>query len=106
MARLVIAFGGNALIREDERGTWPEQTVHALEAARAIARMGRADEVGAHPRQRPAGRRPARCSRRSASRRRPALPLDSLVADTQGEIGYMIEHALPPLTRRCRPRPC
>ena len=45
MARLVIAFGGNALIREDERGTWPEQTVHALEAARAIARMGRADEV-------------------------------------------------------------
>ena len=45
MARLVIAFGGNALIREDERGTWPEQTAHALEAARAIARMGRADEV-------------------------------------------------------------
>ena len=39
MARLVIAFGGNALIREDERGTWPEQTAHALEAARAIARM-------------------------------------------------------------------
>ena len=45
MARLVIAFGGNALIREDERGTWPEQTAHALEAARAIARIGRADEV-------------------------------------------------------------
>jgi carbamate kinase len=45
MARLVIAFGGNALIREDERGTWPEQTLHALEAARAVARIGRADEV-------------------------------------------------------------
>ena len=40
--RLVIAFGGNALIREHERGTWPEQTAHALEAARAIARVARA----------------------------------------------------------------
>jgi carbamate kinase len=43
--RLVIAFGGNALIREDERGTWSEQTAHALEAAAAIARVARAHQV-------------------------------------------------------------
>src|SRR6476619_4170529 len=43
--RIVIAFGGNALIREDERGTWGEQTAHAIEAARAIARVARAHQV-------------------------------------------------------------
>jgi carbamate kinase len=93
MARLVIAFGGNALIREDERGTWPEQTVHALEAARAIARMGRADEVvlthgngpqvGALALQQAIGEPHA-----------PALPLDVLDAMTQGEIGYLLQQAL------------
>ena len=93
MARLVIAFGGNALIREDERGTWPEQTVHALEAARAIARMGRADQVvlthgngpqvGALALQQAIGEPHA-----------PALPLDVLDAMTQGEIGYLLQQAL------------
>jgi carbamate kinase len=93
VARLVIAFGGNALIREDERGTWPEQTEHALEAARAIARMGRADEVvlthgngpqvGALALQQAIGEPHA-----------PALPLDVLDAMTQGEIGYLLQQAL------------
>jgi hypothetical protein len=93
MARLVIAFGGNALIREDERGTWPEQTAHALEAARAIARIGRADEVvlthgngpqvGALALQHAIGEPHA-----------PALPLDVLDAMTQGEIGYLLQQAL------------
>ncbi len=93
MARLVIAFGGNALIREDERGTWNEQTAHALEAARAIARLGRADEVvlthgngpqvGALSLQQAIGEPHA-----------PALPLDVLDAMTQGEIGYLLQQAL------------
>jgi carbamate kinase len=93
MARLVIAFGGNALIREDERGTWSEQTAHALEAARAIARLGRADQVvlthgngpqvGALALQQAIGEPHA-----------PALPLDVLDAMTQGEIGYLLQQAL------------
>jgi len=93
VARLVIAFGGNALTREDERGTWPEQTVHALEAARAIARLGRADQVvlthgngpqvGALALQQAIGEPHA-----------PALPLDVLDAMTQGEIGYLLQQAL------------
>jgi carbamate kinase len=93
VARLVIAFGGNALIREHERGTWPEQTVHALEAARAVARIGRADEVvlthgngpqvGALALQQAIGEPHA-----------PALPLDVLDAMTQGEIGYLLQQAL------------
>jgi carbamate kinase len=91
--RIVIAFGGNALIREDERGTWTEQTAHALEAARAIARVARAHEVvlthgngpqvGALALQQSSGEPDA-----------PALPFDVLDAMTQGEIGYLLQQAL------------
>ncbi|HEX7299187.1 MAG TPA: carbamate kinase [Solirubrobacteraceae bacterium] len=93
MPRFVIAFGGNALVKEDERGTWAEQSAHALEAARAIARIGRADEVvlthgngpqvGALALQQALGEPSA-----------PALPLDVLGAMTQGEIGYLLQQAL------------
>jgi carbamate kinase len=91
--RLVIAFGGNALIREHERGTWTEQTAHAEEAARAIARIARAHEVilthgngpqvGALALQQAGGEPDA-----------PALPFDVLDAMTQGEIGYLLQQAL------------
>jgi carbamate kinase len=90
---MVIAFGGNALVREDERGTWGEQSGHALEAARAIARLSRSDEVvlthgngpqvGALALQQALGEPSA-----------PALPLDVLGAMTQGEIGYLLQQAL------------
>jgi carbamate kinase len=91
--RLVIAFGGNALIRADERGTWLEQTAHAMEAAAAIARVARAHEVvlthgngpqvGALALQQSSGEPDA-----------PALPFDVLDAMTQGEIGYLLQQAL------------
>jgi carbamate kinase len=91
--RIVIAFGGNALIREDERGTWSEQTAHAIEAARAIARVARAHQVilthgngpqvGALALQQSSGEPDA-----------PALPFDVLDAMTQGEIGYLLQQAL------------
>jgi carbamate kinase len=93
MARLVIAFGGNALIRERERGTWPEQLQHALEAARVIVGLSRADQVvlthgngpqvGALALQQAHGEPDA-----------PALPLNVLGAMTQGEIGYLLQQAL------------
>jgi carbamate kinase len=91
--RLVIAFGGNALVREDERGTWTEQSARALEAARSIARVARAHEVilthgngpqvGALALQQASGEPHA-----------PALPLHVLDAMTQGEIGYLLQQAL------------
>src|SRR3954452_11174091 len=91
--RIVIAFGGNALIREDERGTWTEQTAHAIEAAKAIARVARAHEVvlthgngpqvGALALQQAGGEPDA-----------PALPFDVLDAMTQGEIGYLLQQGL------------
>ncbi|MEA2269341.1 MAG: carbamate kinase [Solirubrobacteraceae bacterium] len=91
--RLVIAFGGNALVREDERGTWTEQAVHAIEAARAIARLarhhqvilthGNGPQVGALALQQASGEPDA-----------PALPLNVLNAMTQGEIGYLLQQAI------------
>jgi carbamate kinase len=91
--RLVIAFGGNALIREHERGTWSEQSAHALEAAAAIARVARAHQVilthgngpqvGALALQQASGEPDA-----------PALPFDVLGAMTQGEIGYLLQQAI------------
>src|SRR3954471_15322237 len=91
--RIVIAFGGNALIREHERGTWTEQTAHAAEAAAAVARVARAHEVvlthgngpqvGALALQQAGGEPDA-----------PALPFDVLDAMTQGEIGYLLQQAL------------
>ena len=43
--RIVIAFGGNALIREDERGTWTEQTAQRHRGRGAIAASRRGHEV-------------------------------------------------------------
>jgi carbamate kinase len=90
--RIVIAFGGNALVREDERGTWTEQAAHAIDAARAIARVARRHEVilthgngpqvGALALQQASGEPQA-----------PALPLNVLNAMTQGEIGYLLQQA-------------
>src|SRR5258708_5615021 len=39
---MVIALGGNALIREGETGAWTEQRRNALTAARAVAALRRA----------------------------------------------------------------
>src|SRR3954464_1875115 len=91
--RIVIAFRGNALIREHERGAWTEQTAHAMEAAGAVARVARAHQVvlthgngpqvGALALQQAGGEPDA-----------PALPFDVLDAMTQGEIGYLLQQAL------------
>ncbi|HEY3187709.1 MAG TPA: carbamate kinase [Solirubrobacteraceae bacterium] len=92
--RILIALGGNALIREGQRGTWHEQQANALEAARAAAALWRAGhevvlahgngpQVGALALQQAAGEPDA-----------PALPFDALVAMTQGQMGYLLQQAL------------
>lgn len=89
--RLLIALGGNALIRTGERGTWAEQQANARVAARAVARLCRAGhevvlthgngpQVGALALQQVGDA--------------PALPLDALVAMTQGQIGHLLMEAL------------
>jgi carbamate kinase len=92
--RILIALGGNALIRAGERGTWEEQRRNALEAARAVAELrgaghqivlahGNGPQVGLLALQQERGEPDA-----------PALPFDAMVAMTQGEIGYLLQDAL------------
>ncbi len=91
---ILVAFGGNAILKERQRGTAEEQ-FHNLEVAldcvadliqdghRVIITHGNGPQVGVLMRQGEA-----------ASHKVPEMPLDVLVAKTQGQIGYMIQHTL------------
>ena len=92
--RIVVAIGGNAIIAERERGTWSEQRANAAVIARALASLGRAGhqlvlshgngpQVGALHLQNLGGVPEI-----------PALPLDALVAMTQGQLGYLLQSAI------------
>lgn len=92
--RIVIAIGGNAITDEHERGTWDEQLANAGAVARELVALhsaghrlvlthGNGPQVGAlhtqHARSVPDV---------------PALPLDVLVAMTQGQLGYLLQTAI------------
>jgi len=91
--RIVVAVGGNALIKAGETGTWAEQLEHAREIAEAVLALraqghevvlthGNGPQVGALLLQNAAGEREAA-----------PLPLDALIAQTQGQVGYLLESA-------------
>jgi len=103
---LIIALGGNALIRKGQQGTIAEQMENLKRPMRQVARLcsryrivithGNGPQVGNLMLQQEG------CSEV------PKLPLEILVAQTQGQIGYLIEsvldgelaalgHAVPPL---------
>lgn len=92
--RILIALGGNAVIRVGERGTWAEQQANVLDAARAAVALCRAGHelVLAH------GNGPQvgilALQQGAAEPEVPALPFDALVAMTQGQIGYLLQQAL------------
>ncbi|OPY73679.1 MAG: Carbamate kinase 2 [Syntrophorhabdus sp. PtaU1.Bin002] len=89
---LLVALGGNALIRKGEVGTVEEQFRNLKVPIKQIARLsgeyriiithGNGPQVGSLLLQQ------ENCSLV------PPLPLEILVAQTQGEIGYMIESTL------------
>lgn len=92
--RIVVAIGGNALIAEGEEGTWPEQLAHARLVAEQLVDLraaghevvlthGNGPHVGLLLLQQALG-----------SGEAPELPLDALIAMTQGEVGYLLETAL------------
>ncbi|HEY7074649.1 MAG TPA: carbamate kinase [Solirubrobacteraceae bacterium] len=88
--RILVALGGNALIRAGERGTWEEQRANALAAARAVAKLRRAghEVVITHGNGPQVG---ALALRQDDSA---PLPLDALVAMTQGQIGHLLMQAI------------
>jgi carbamate kinase len=91
-ATLLIALGGNALIRKGQQGTIAEQFDNLRVPIRQIASLvpeynliithGNGPQVGNLLLQ------------QECCRTTPKLPLEILVAQTQGQIGYMIESVL------------
>ena len=89
---LLVAFGGNALLRKNQSGTVEEQFENLRVPIRQIARLsreyktiithGNAPQVGNLLLQ------------QECCNDVPPLPLEILVAQTQGQIGYMIESTL------------
>jgi carbamate kinase len=89
--RVVVAVGGNALIRAGQAGTWAEQLANVREIAQAVLALrqlghevvlthGNGPHVGALLLQNKLGESEAE-----------PLPLDALIAMTQGWIGYLLE---------------
>ena len=94
MSRVVVALGGNALIRRGEEGSTTVQRRNLLGASRALADLerighelvlthGNGPQVGFLAIEADAAREIV-----------PPPPLDVLVAESQGQIGYLLAQAL------------
>jgi carbamate kinase len=96
---IVIALGGNALMRPGERGTAAEQRANLRETAAALAPLVTAgDVVVTHGNGPQVGNELVRQER--AADEVPPLPLYLAVAQTQAEIGALIESELAPVAGR------
>ena len=93
---LVVAMGGNAFLRRDEKGTFESQNKHIRDASihladlieegyRLVVTHGNGPQIGDTLLRHEAGQKMFSI---------PALPMDVCVAETQGSIGYMIQQAL------------
>jgi carbamate kinase len=91
---VLIAVGGNALIRAGQKGTAQEQFQNAVDTAGVVVRLidagyrvvlthGNGPQVGA-----------ALVRSELAAAHAYRMPLDCCVASTQGEIGYVLQYAL------------
>jgi carbamate kinase len=89
---LLIALGGNALIRKGQKGTVDEQFENLKNPVRQIAKLSRTYRIiithGNGPQVGNLMLKQESCDAV------PKLPLEILVAQTQGQIGYMIESTL------------
>ncbi len=94
MKTILLAVGGNSLIRAGEKGTMAEQLSNARRTAREIAGLirngyrivlthGNGPQVGA-----------ALLRSEAGASQVPGLPLDVCDASTQGEIGYILQQSL------------
>lgn len=85
--RIVVALGGNAVIRYDEKGTLKQQLHNVLETAKHIADLVAIGHTVCitHGNGPQAG---------NLLLEQPGMTLDIIGAETQGQIGYMLELAL------------
>jgi carbamate kinase len=95
----VVALGGNALMRPGERGTAAEQRANLREACAALRPLLAEERlVITHGNGPQVGNELLRQERAAAEA--PPLPLYLAVAQTQAEIGALIESELAPVARR------
>ena len=94
MRRGLLAFGGNALIKAQEKGTIQEQMTNADEAAGQIVPLLDSYDcfMMVHGNGPQVGQNLIRVE--EAVTKVPPLPLDVCVAETQGSMGYLLEKAL------------
>ncbi len=95
MPKLVlVAVGGNALIRAGQAGTAQEQFENAVGTANAVVRLIKAGfrVVLTHGNGPQVGAALTRSELAAAHAYR--MPLDCCVASTQGEIGYVLQYAM------------
>jgi carbamate kinase len=89
---LLIALGGNALIQKGQTGTAEEQFANLKRPMQQIARLSRDYRVViTHGNGPQAGNL---LLQQESCREVPDMPLEIIVAMTQGQIGYMIESTL------------
>jgi carbamate kinase len=91
---VIVAVGGNALIRAGQKGTAQEQFENAVETADAVVRLIKAGHkvVLTHGNGPQVGAMLTRSELAAAHAYR--LPLDCSVAATQGEVGYVLQYAM------------
>lgn len=94
MKRVVVAFGGNAILRAKQMGTVKEQLENIRSACEQIAEMIEAgyQVVLTHGNGPQVGN--ILIQNEEASGLVPAMPLDCCGAESQGFIGYLIEQTL------------
>ncbi|MBI4799445.1 MAG: carbamate kinase [Desulfarculus sp.] len=89
---LLVALGGNALIQKGQQGTIEEQFANLREPIAQIARLSQRHRVIiTHGNGPQVGNL---LLQQECCQDVPRLPLEILVAQTQGQIGYMIESSL------------
>ena len=90
----VVAFGGNALLRPEDRGTQEEQIARARQAARWLAEIVRHGYrlIVVHGNGPQVGN--ILIQAEEASTKIPPQSLDVCVAQTEGSIGFMLQQAI------------
>lgn len=90
----VVAFGGNALLRPEDRGTQEEQIARAKQAARWLAEIVRREYklIVVHGNGPQVGN--ILIQAEEASTKIPPQTLDVCVAQTEGSIGFMLQQAM------------
>ena len=98
----VVAFGGNALLRPEDRGTQEEQIARAKQAARWLAEIVRHGYklIVVHGNGPQVGN--ILIQNEEASTKIPPQSLDVCVAQTEGSMGFMLQLAIRSRLESCR----